>query len=70
MTTAGYPNRAYTLNAAYASFEENIKGSLEKGKLADFVVLEKDLTTIDPVDIWDVKVLRTVVGGQTVFEEK
>lgn len=62
--------KAYTLNAAYASFEENIKGSLETGKLADFVVLEKDITAIDPVEIRNVKVLRTVVGGQTVFEEK
>ncbi len=62
--------KAYTFSAAYASFEENIKGSLEPGKLADFVVLEKDILSIDPVEIRDVKVLRTVVGGQTVFEEK
>lgn len=62
--------KAYTIHAAYASFEENIKGSLEPGKLADFVVLEKDITTIDPVGIRNVRVLRTVVGGTTVFEEK
>jgi predicted amidohydrolase YtcJ len=62
--------KAYTLNAAYASFEENIKGSLAPGKLADFVVLEKDITNIDPTEIRNVKVIRTVVGGQTVFEEK
>ena len=43
--------RAYTINAAYASFEENIKGSLESGKLADFVVLEKDITTIPAPEI-------------------
>jgi predicted amidohydrolase YtcJ len=59
--------QAYTINAAYASFEENIKGSLEPGKLADFVVLEKDITTITPEQIRDVKVLRTIVGGKTVF---
>lgn len=62
--------KGYTINGAYASFEEKIKGSLEPGKLADFVVLAKDITTIDPVEIRNVKVLRTVVGGQTVFEEK
>jgi len=59
--------RAYTINAAYASFEENIKGSLEPGKLADFVVLEKDITTIPPPEIKDVAVLMTVVGGKAVY---
>jgi predicted amidohydrolase YtcJ len=68
--TVGQALKAYTINAAYASFEEGIKGSLEPGKLADFVILQKDITSIDPVTIRDVKVLRTVVGGQTVFEEK
>jgi predicted amidohydrolase YtcJ len=62
--------KAYTLNGAYASFEEDLKGSLEPGKLADFVILEKDITAIDPTEIRSVKVIRTVVGGQTVFEEK
>lgn len=62
--------KAYTMNAAYASFEDNIKGSLEPGKLADLVILERDIISIDPVEIRNVKVLRTVVGGQTVFEEK
>jgi predicted amidohydrolase YtcJ len=60
--------KAYTINAAYASFEENIKGSLEPGKLADFVVLEKDITTIPANEIRDVNVLLTVVGGRTVFK--
>ncbi len=59
---------AYTINAAYASFEENLKGSLEPGKLADFVVLEKNLFEIDPIEIKDVKVLQTWVGGKKVFE--
>ncbi|MDZ4714261.1 MAG: amidohydrolase [Cytophagales bacterium] len=59
--------RAYTIQAAYASFEEGIKGSLEPGKKADYVVLNKDITTIDPVTIRDVRVLRTVVGGKTVY---
>lgn len=60
--------KAYTLNGAYASFEEGIKGSLEPGKKADYVVLEKDITTINPVEIRDVKVMRTVVGGKTVYQ--
>ncbi len=60
--------KAYTINAAYASFDENIKGSLEPGKLADFVVLDRDITTIDPVDIWDLKVQQTWVGGRKVFD--
>jgi predicted amidohydrolase YtcJ len=62
--------KAYTMAGAYASFEEDVKGSLEPGKLADFVILGSDITIIDPVAIRDVKVIRTVVGGKTVFEEK
>ena len=59
--------RAYTISAAYASFEENIKGSLEPGKLADFVVLEQDITTIAAPEIGNVSVLMTVVGGKAVY---
>jgi predicted amidohydrolase YtcJ len=59
--------KAYTVDAAYASYEEGIKGSLEPGKLADFVLLDKDLTRIAPQDIREVKVLDTIVGGQVVF---
>jgi predicted amidohydrolase YtcJ len=62
--------KAYTYNAAYASFEEEIKGSLEPGKLADYVILEKDITKIDPAEIRGVKILKTVVGGKTVYEIK
>ncbi len=60
--------KAYTISAAYASFEEDIKGSLEPGKLADFVVLAEDITAIDPVEIWDMKVQQTWVGGRKVFD--
>jgi hypothetical protein len=59
---------AYTKNAAFASFDENIKGTLEPGKLADFVVLDMDITAIDPVMIREVKVLKTYVGGRKIFE--
>lgn len=58
---------AYTINAAFASFEEHIKGSLKAGKLADFVILDQDLTKINPVLIKDVKVLNTYVGGKQVY---
>jgi len=61
---------AYTINGAYASFEEGIKGSLEPGKLADFVILSEDITMIDPVQIKDVKVVRTIVGGKVVYVAK
>ena len=60
----------YTINAAYASFEENLKGSLEIGKLADFIVLEKNIITIPPEQIRNVKVLMTVVGGKEVYRKK
>jgi len=61
--------KAYTLDAAYASFEENIKGSIEVGKLADMVVLSDDILTIDPVKIWDVKVEMTIFDGKIVYEK-
>jgi predicted amidohydrolase YtcJ len=51
--------RSYTLNGAYASFEENIKGSVEIGKLADLVVLGSDPTQIDPLGIKDIAIDRT-----------
>ena len=61
---------AHTKDAAYASFDENIKGTLEPGKLADFVVLSEDLLSIKPVSIKDVKVLQTYVGGKKVYDIK
>jgi len=57
----------YTLNAAYTSFEENIKGSIEEGKLADMVVLSEDILTLDPVKIKDVKVEMTIFNGEIVY---
>jgi predicted amidohydrolase YtcJ len=60
--------RVNTLNGAYNSHEENLKGSITAGKLADYVVLAEDLHSI-PVDrIKDIKIVRTVVGGKTVYE--
>jgi len=60
--------RGYTIDAAYASYEEDVKGSLEPGKLADFVILDRDLTTMPPAEIRDAKVDLTVVGGNIVYE--
>jgi len=66
--TVGEALRAYTKDAAYASFEEDIKGTLEPGKLADFVVLDRDITTVDPVEILYARVLQTYVGGRKVYD--
>jgi hypothetical protein len=60
--------RAYTVNAAFASFDEGIKGSLVRGKLADLVLIDRDLTTVPPETIRDAKILLTVVGGKIVYE--
>jgi predicted amidohydrolase YtcJ len=60
----------YTWGPAYASFEEDLKGSLEKGKLADMTVLSKDLLNIPVKDILKTEVLYTIVGGQIVYEKK
>ena len=59
---------AYTKDAAYASFEEDIKGTLEVGKLADFVILNEDITLTESVKIKDLVVLETYVGGKKVYE--
>lgn len=58
--------RICTLNGAHASFEEKDKGSITPGKLADFVLLEKDPHKADPEKIKEIKVVRTVIGGRTV----
>jgi predicted amidohydrolase YtcJ len=60
--------RVGTLNGAYASYEENVKGSIEPGKLADLVVLGRDPFRVDPMELIDIPVERTMVGGRWVFE--
>lgn len=59
---------AYTTGSAYAEFEENHKGRLAPGMLADFVVLDRDITKVAPPEILKTRVLRTVVGGRTVYQ--
>jgi hypothetical protein len=61
---------AYTTGAAFAEFAEKQKGKLEPGMLADFVVLDQDITAAQPAKLLQTKVLRTVVGGKTVYEAK
>jgi predicted amidohydrolase YtcJ len=61
---------AYTSGAAFAEFAEKNKGKLAPGMLADFVVLDRDLTASLPAKILGTKVLRTVVGGKTVYQAK
>ncbi|MFL2874088.1 MAG: amidohydrolase [Pseudohongiellaceae bacterium] len=56
-----------TMNGAYASFEENIKGSITTGKLADFVILAEDPHDVDPDQIKNIEIVRTVVGGTTMY---
>lgn len=57
----------YTVGSAYASHQEKQKGRLRRGQLADFVTLSEDLCAVDPLQIRDVKVLDTVIGGRHVF---
>lgn len=61
--------KMYTLNAAYAAFEENIKGTLTPGKLADITVLSGDILTIPEPEILQTEVLMTIVGGKIVYQK-
>ncbi len=60
--------RAYTAGSAYAAFEEDLKGTLEPGKLADLVVVDRDLFAIPPEMIREARVTHTVLGGRVVWE--
>lgn len=61
--------RAYTINPAWLEHAEDDKGSVEVGKLADFCILGRDITAIDPHDISTTPVLMTIVGGRIVFSD-
>jgi predicted amidohydrolase YtcJ len=60
--------RGYTIEAAYAEFEEKDKGEIEKGKLADFAVMAQDITKIPPPEILSIRVPKTIVGGKVVYD--
>jgi predicted amidohydrolase YtcJ len=60
--------RSYTINAAYAAFEEDVKGSLRPGKLADVTVLSRDILIVSEERILDTEVLHTIVGGRVLYE--
>jgi predicted amidohydrolase YtcJ len=62
--------RAYTSGSAYAQFEDGKKGELKVGEYADFIILSQDVTKAAPKDLFNTEVLRTVVGGRTVYQKK
>ena len=62
--------RLYTINNAYLMFQENEKGSLEKGKLADFIILKKDILTCSLEDVRDMKVEQTYLGGKLIYQSQ
>ena len=61
--------KMYTINGAWQDHMEDVKGSIEVGKLADFCILEKDLFSVDPHELPEIPVLMTIVGGKIVFNE-
>mgnify|MGYP001822551046 FL=1 len=61
---------AYTTVGAFASFDEDNRGMLKPGMLADFVLIDRDLTAVEPDTLRDARILRTVVGGKVVFASK
>jgi hypothetical protein len=67
--TVGQALSAYTYEGAFASFDENKKGTIKAGMLADMVLLDRDITTIEPETIRDARVLYTIVGGNVVYSQ-
>jgi predicted amidohydrolase YtcJ len=66
--TAAEGLKVWTLNGAHAAFEEDVRGSITEGKLADLVFLDRDPLSADPQTIKDITVTRTIVGGRTVHQ--
>ena len=62
--------KSYTLDAAFGAFEEDIKGSIEAGKLADFTIYDKDLMTVPEDEVLSTKVVTTIFDGKVVFEKE
>lgn len=61
--------KAVTINAAYQYFEEDTKGSIKEGKLADLVILDKNILKVDPMEIKNIQVLETIKEGETIFKK-
>jgi predicted amidohydrolase YtcJ len=61
--------RMYTINGAWQDHMEDIKGSIEVGKLADLCIIDKDILEIDPHQIGEISVIMTILGGQIVFND-
>jgi predicted amidohydrolase YtcJ len=61
--------KAYTINNAYATFEDDIRGSLEKGKLADITIFDRNLLTIPEDEILQAEVIHTIIDGKIVFKK-
>jgi len=59
--------RLYTINNAFLTFEEHEKGSLERGKLADFIVLKQDILTCPEDAVKDIEVVQTYLGGRLIY---
>jgi hypothetical protein len=62
--------RAYTVGSAFAEFQENEKGTIAPGKLADLVILSRDIFRVDPKEIEKVKVVMTIMDGRVVYETR
>jgi predicted amidohydrolase YtcJ len=62
--------KTYTINAAYAAFEENIKGSIEEGKLADLVILDKNPLEVPKEKIKDINIMETIIRGKTAYKKE
>ena len=60
--------RSYTLNNAFAAYEDDVKGSITVGKLADITILDQDIMTIPSEQIKDAKVLYTIIGGRILYQ--
>ena len=66
--SVGAALKAVTYNAAYQYFEEDIKGSIEEGKNADFVMLDRSPLEVPPLEIKDIEVLETIKEGETIYK--
>jgi predicted amidohydrolase YtcJ len=62
--------KTYTINGAYAAFEENIKGSIEVGKFADFVILDRNPLEVNKDEIKEIQILETIIRGKSVFKKE